>query len=60
MVGMLGITTITIAIVIVITIYLHVCINIIIVVVVGIANWDVMIDCDVGVVDVLQHLVIGG
>ena len=60
MVGMLGITTITIAIVIVITIYLHVCINIIIVVVVGIANWDVMIDCDVGVVDVLQHLVISG
>lgn len=61
MVGVLSIT-IAIVIVIVITIYLHVCIYTIIVsvVIVGIANWDVMVDCDVGVVNVLQHLVISG
>lgn len=59
---MVGVLSITIAIVIV-TIYLHVCIYTIIVsvvVVVVVANWDVMVDCDVGVVDILQHLVISG
>lgn len=64
----IGVLSITIAIVIV-TIYLHVCIytiivsvsvSVVIVIVIVIANWDVMVDCDVGVVDVLQHLVISG